>query len=81
MPPSGGLIEPGPLVLVTTAQKKEYNIMTMSWHMMMEFTPLIGCIISSENYSFTAVRNTQECVIAIPTVEFGFQVVRSANIW
>ena len=33
------LIEPGPVVLVTTAQKGRANIMTMSWHMMMEFNP------------------------------------------
>ncbi|MBE0620084.1 MAG: flavin reductase family protein, partial [Burkholderiales bacterium] len=29
------LIEPGPVVLVTTAQKDRANIMTMSWHTMM----------------------------------------------
>lgn len=36
-------IEPGPVVLVTTAHKGHTNVMTMSWHMMMEFEPpLIG---------------------------------------
>lgn len=64
------LIEPGPLVLVTTADKKKTNIMTLSWHMMMEFEPpLIGCVISCCNYSFTALTKTKECVIAIPTVD------------
>jgi len=28
------LIEPGPVVLLTTAHKGRANVMTMSWHMM-----------------------------------------------
>ncbi|MFA6584530.1 MAG: flavin reductase, partial [Elusimicrobiaceae bacterium] len=51
------LIEPGPVVLVTTGNRDRANIMTMSWHMMMEFTPpLIGCVVSGANYSFAALR-------------------------
>ena len=30
-------IETGPIVLVSSAHKGETNIMTMGWHMMMEF--------------------------------------------
>jgi flavin reductase (DIM6/NTAB) family NADH-FMN oxidoreductase RutF len=42
-----GLLEPGPVVLVTTARKEKPNIMTMSWHMMMEFEPpTIGCSVT-----------------------------------
>ena len=33
------LLEPGPVVLLTTARKGRANIMTMSWHMMVEFEP------------------------------------------
>jgi flavin reductase (DIM6/NTAB) family NADH-FMN oxidoreductase RutF len=45
-----GLLEPGPVVLVTTANKMKTNIMTMSWYTMMEFEPPIaGCIISNRN--------------------------------
>jgi len=73
------LIEPGPVVLVTTAYKKKPNVMTMSWHMVMEFTPLIGCVISPGDYSFSALRKTKECVIAIPTVDMIDQVVDIGN--
>ena len=74
------LLEPGPVVLVTTANKKKNNIMTMSWHMMMEFEPpLIGCVISSCNYSFAALRATKECVIAIPAVDIATRVVEIGN--
>ena len=54
------LIEPGPVVLVTTARKGRANVMTMSWHMMVEFEPpLIACIVSDADYSFAALRETK----------------------
>lgn len=32
-------LEPGPVVLVSSASKGERNIMTMGWYMMMGFSP------------------------------------------
>lgn len=32
-------LEPGPIVLVSSAHKDDTNIMTMGWHMVMEFQP------------------------------------------
>ena len=75
-----GLLEPGPVVLVTTARKGRANVMTMSWHTMMEFEPpLVGCVISGRNASFGSLRATRECVINIPTLELGRQVVGIGN--
>jgi len=75
-----GLLEPGPVVLVTTARKGRANIMTMSWHTMMEFEPpLIGCVISGRNASFDALRATKECAINIPTLDLAKQVVGVGN--
>jgi flavin reductase (DIM6/NTAB) family NADH-FMN oxidoreductase RutF len=74
------LLEPGPVVLVTTAEKGRPNIMTMSWHTMMEFEPpLVGCVISNRNHSFGVLKATRECVINIPTVELAAQVVGCGN--
>jgi flavin reductase (DIM6/NTAB) family NADH-FMN oxidoreductase RutF len=74
------LIEPGPVVLLTTASKGRANVMTMSWHMMMEFVPpLIGCVVSPANYSYKALRATRECVLAIPTVDLATRVVEIGN--
>jgi flavin reductase (DIM6/NTAB) family NADH-FMN oxidoreductase RutF len=74
------LLEPGPVVLVTTARKGRANIMPMSWHTMMEFEPpIIGCVISNRNYSFEILEATRECVINIPTVELADTVVRCGN--
>ena len=75
-----GLLEPGPVVLVTTARKGKANIMTMSWHTMMEFEPpLVGCVISGRNSSFDTLKATKECVINIPTQEWAKQVVGIGN--
>jgi len=74
------LIEPGPVVLVTTSSKGLSNIMTMSWHMMMDFEPpIVGCVISNRNYTFDILKETKECVINIPTVELVEKVVGCGN--
>jgi flavin reductase (DIM6/NTAB) family NADH-FMN oxidoreductase RutF len=75
-----GLLEPGPVVLVTTCLKGRSNIMTMSWHTMMEFEPpLIGCVISNRNHTYGMLRATKECVISIPTLKLAKKVVGCGN--
>jgi flavin reductase (DIM6/NTAB) family NADH-FMN oxidoreductase RutF len=74
------LLEPGPVVLLTTARKGRPNVMTMSWHMMIEFEPpLVGCVVSDADYSFAALRATRECVIALPAVKLAPKVVKVGN--
>ncbi len=74
------LLEPGPAVLVTTSHKGRANVMTMSWHTMMEFEPpLVGCVISGRNFSFEALRKTKQCVLNIPSAELAKQVVGVGN--
>ncbi len=74
------LLEPGPVVLVTSAWKGERNIMTMGWHMVVEFTPsLIACIISNRNHSFDMIRKSKECVINIPTADMARTVIGIGN--
>ena len=54
--------------------------MTMSWHMMVDFNPpLIACVVSNGDYSFTALRARKECVIAIPDVTLAEIVVGIGN--
>ena len=69
------LIEPGPVVLVTTHDGKKNNIMTISWTMVLDFTPAFAFTTGEWNYSFAALRKTKECVIAIPTVDMLDKVV------
>ncbi|MBY0571924.1 MAG: flavin reductase family protein [Burkholderiaceae bacterium] len=76
-----GLLEPGPVVLLTTAAAGRANVMTMSWHAMLEFEPpLLSCVVSNRNYSFDLLMATRECVINIPTAEIAEQVVQCGNV-
>ena len=71
-------IEPGPVVLVTTHNSSPYkhNIMTITWHMVLDFTPQIALTTGPWNYSFNAMIKNKECVLAIPTVEMAEKVIR-----
>jgi flavin reductase (DIM6/NTAB) family NADH-FMN oxidoreductase RutF len=69
------LLEPGPVVLVTTSNAGKNNIMTISWHMVMDFTPQFALLTGPWNYSCKALVKNKECVIAIPTVDISRKVV------
>lgn len=70
------LFEPGPVILVTTHDKGRDNIMTISWHMVVNFAPTIALTTGSWNYSFHALMHTKECVLAIPTIDLAEKAVR-----
>lgn len=63
------LLEPGPVVLVTTSDGRRSNIMTISWTMVVDFTPRFAITTGPWNHSYAALRKTRQCVIAIPTVD------------
>ncbi len=69
------LIEPGPVVLVATADGDRDNVMTISWTMVLDFTPVFAITTGEWNFSYAAVRKSRECVIAIPTVDLLDRVV------
>jgi len=54
-------LEPGPIVLVSSAWNGKFNIMTMGWHMVLGFSPSrVGCYIWNENHSFEMIRRSKE---------------------
>lgn len=69
------LIEPGPVVLVTTRHADRDNIMTISWTMVLDFTPVFAIATGAWNHSYAALRASRECVIAIPTIDLLDKVV------
>jgi flavin reductase (DIM6/NTAB) family NADH-FMN oxidoreductase RutF len=69
------LIEPGPVVLITTNDGVKNNIMTISWTMVVDFTPKFAITTGSWNYSYNALKKFKECVIAIPTADQIDQIV------
>ncbi len=55
------LLEPGPVVLLTTSARGRANVMPMSWHVMLEFEPpLVGCVVSDRALGFEALAATGE---------------------
>jgi len=75
------LLESGPVIMVTTAGSGRSNIMTMSWHTMMDFEPpLVGFVMSDRNYSFELLRKSRQCGINIPTAEIAEKAVACGNI-
>lgn len=80
LPKVYGLLEPGPVVLLTTLHKGVADVMTMSWHTMLDFEPpLVGCVVSENDFSFKALNLTRQCALNIPTVELAAQVVGCGN--
>lgn len=63
------LIEPGPVVLVTTHDGTSDNIMTITWTMVLGFSAEFAITTGPWNHSFAALRDTKECVLSIPTVD------------
>ncbi|MCL5875385.1 MAG: flavin reductase family protein [Candidatus Dependentiae bacterium] len=73
-------MEPGPVIMVTTSHNDKPNVMTMSWHMPVEFTPpQIAIVMGAEDYSFSLLKATGECVINIPDASLVKKVVGVGN--
>lgn len=73
-------LEPGPVVLVTSAYGGERNVMTLGWHMMLGFSPaLMACYIWDRNHSHSLIRRSRQCVINLPTIDLADAVVGVGN--
>lgn len=63
------LIEPGPVTLIATHDGQRDNVMTISWTMVLDFSPRFAIATGPWNHSWTALRDRRECVIAIPAAD------------
>jgi flavin reductase (DIM6/NTAB) family NADH-FMN oxidoreductase RutF len=74
------LLEPGPVVLLTTARAGRPNVMTLSWHVMLDFEPpLVGLVVSRRNFSHGLLRTSKQCVINVPDEGLASAVVGAGN--
>ncbi len=74
------LLEPGPVIMVSTAYKGTENVMTLSWKTMIDFVPpIVAIIMSDRNYSFNLLMESKECVINIPSIKLIDKVVGVGN--
>ena len=62
-------LEPGPVVLVTTEAENRLNVMTLSWTMVLDFTPRFAFMTGPWNFSCKALIKNRECVIAVPAAD------------
>jgi len=72
-------IESGPVLLISTHHHGKSNLMTASWHATMGFEPTLGICLGPWNFSYTALKETGECVVGIPHVGLLEQVVAIGN--
>ncbi|KAJ5606385.1 hypothetical protein N7510_009166 [Penicillium lagena] len=77
------LIEPGPVLLVSTGSltSKTHNIMTIGFHTMLQHDSpaLIGACIGPWDASFESLKSHGECVLAVPDVSIAEKVVDIGN--
>ena len=59
------LLESGPVVLVTTNDGKHSNVMTISWTMVLDFSPRFAITTGAWNHSFTALRKDKRTLHAV----------------
>ena len=69
------LLEPGPVVLVTTSDGRRDNVMTITWTMVLDFSASFAIKTGPWNHSYTALSESRECVLAIPTVDLIDKVI------
>ena len=72
-------IESGPALLISTFHNGKNNLMTLSWHAVLGFEPTLGICLGPWNFSYTALNETGECVVAIPHAGLLEQVVSIGN--
>ncbi|WP_262417063.1 flavin reductase family protein [Providencia rettgeri] len=75
------ILEAGPVILVSTRGTDDRtNLMTAGFHMMMQHAPpLVGVIIGPWDYSYQALSDTGECVLAVPPAGMAKAVVDIGN--
>jgi flavin reductase (DIM6/NTAB) family NADH-FMN oxidoreductase RutF len=75
------LLEPGPVVLVTTSDGVARDVMTMSWHMVADFVPpTIAFVMSGANFSRSLLEKGRSCVVAIPGADLAETCVRAGAV-
>lgn len=67
--------ESGAVLLVTSHDKKQDNVMTISWQMVLDFTPRIAICTGGWNESFDTILRTKQCTLCVPAVDMLKKVV------
>jgi flavin reductase (DIM6/NTAB) family NADH-FMN oxidoreductase RutF len=74
-----GYFERGSTILLVTHNGKRPNVMTISYHMMLDESGTIAVGMGPWDYSLETLKRTKECVIAVPTVALLETTVKAGN--
>jgi flavin reductase (DIM6/NTAB) family NADH-FMN oxidoreductase RutF len=74
-----GYFERGSTVLLVTHDGKRPNVMTISYHMMLDESGTVAVGMGPWDYSFETLKRTKECVIAIPAANLLETAVKIGN--
>jgi flavin reductase (DIM6/NTAB) family NADH-FMN oxidoreductase RutF len=72
-------VESGPVLLISTHHNGKSNLMTVSCHASMGFDPILGICLGPWNFSYAALQETGECVVAVPPANLLEKVVDIGN--
>lgn len=74
------IMEPGPVVLISTWHKGRPNLMTNGFNMMVRHAPpVIACTVGPWDHSYQALRQHGQCVVSVPTADLAQTVVDIGN--
>ena len=62
-------LESGAVLLVTTNDGERDNVMTISWQMVMDFTPRVAISTGPWNESYQTILETGECCLCVPAFD------------
>jgi flavin reductase (DIM6/NTAB) family NADH-FMN oxidoreductase RutF len=72
--------ESGPVILVASNDGSMDNVMTISWHMVMDFSPHIAITTGSWNESYESILKTNEAVLCVPDTSMIDTVIKIGTV-
>lgn len=69
------LIEPGPVLLMTTTSGMKRDVMTLTWHMVVDFSPRFAIATGPWNFSWRLLKAGRTCVLAVPPADWIRKVI------
>ena len=73
-------LESGPVILLSTFDGRKYNVMTLSYMMIIDDSvPLIAVSMGDWDHSFKTLLSTKECVVSVPADDMLEKTVAIGN--
>ena len=73
-------MESGPVTMITSKDGRKNNVFTISWTLVMDFTPRVAIVTGAWNHSFDNILKTKECVICVPGADLLETAVRVGSV-